>query len=180
MKFSIVLAVDEKNGLWKKWDLAWKIPGDMKYFKDITSQTNDLAKLNAVIMWRKTWESIPSKFRPLSNRINCILSRKLKVEDMWSKIDNFVLHFNSFDHCLSELESKENIENIFIVGWANLYNQVLDNPMLDKIYITKISGDFSCDVFFDGVPEKFELESKSESCNENNIEYNFCIYKKVD
>jgi dihydrofolate reductase len=52
--------------------------------------------------------------------------------------------------------------------------------MLDKIYITKISGDFSCDVFFDGVPEKFELESKSESCNENNIEYNFCIYKKVD
>lgn len=47
----------------------------MAYFKDITSRTHDPTKQNAVIMGRKTWESIPSKFRPLPGRLNVVLSR---------------------------------------------------------------------------------------------------------
>lgn len=47
----------------------------MAYFKDITSRTYDPTKQNAVIMGRKTWESIPSKFRPLPGRLNVVLSR---------------------------------------------------------------------------------------------------------
>ena len=180
MKFSIILAVDEKNWLWKNNDLAWKISADLKYFKEITTKTTDLAKLNAVIMWRKTRESIPSKYRPLPERINCILSRKIKNDDIGSPIDDFVLYFHSLEYCLSELESKENVENIFIIGWANLYNQVLDNPMLDKIYLTKVKWDFGCDVFFDWVSDNFKVESYTDLEEENGIEYNFWVYKKVD
>ncbi len=55
--------------------LPWKIPGDMAYFKELTSRTVDPAKQNAVVMGRKTWESIPAKFRPLAGRLNIILSR---------------------------------------------------------------------------------------------------------
>ena len=179
MKFSIILAVDEKNGIWKNNDLAWDIPSDRKYFKKMTSTTQDLAKMNAVVMWRKTRESIPKRYRPMSNRVSCILTRKIKNDDIWSPIDDFVLYFNSLEHCLSELESKENVENIFIIGWAQLYNQVLDNPMLDKIYLTKIKWDFNCDVFFDWVPEdKFMAESYSDTEIENNIEYSFWVYKR--
>jgi dihydrofolate reductase len=54
----------------------------MKNFKQITTKTTDLAKMNAVIMGRKTWESIPSKYRPLSDRINCILTRQIKNDDI--------------------------------------------------------------------------------------------------
>ena len=180
MKFSIILAVDERNWIWKNNELAWNISADMKYFKKITSETNDLAKHNAVVMWRKTWESIPSKYRPLPNRVNCILSRSLKYDDIWSPIDDFVLYFNSIDHCLSELESKENVENIFIIGWANLYNQVLDNPMLDKIYITKVKWNHDCDVFFEWVPNNFLVESYIDPEVENGIEYSFWVYKKPD
>ena len=132
MKFSIILASDSKNGVWKENNLAWKISEDMKYFKKITSNTQDLAKLNAVIMWRKTWESIPSKYRPLPDRINCILSRTLKHEDINSKIDDFVLYFNDFDHCLNELWSKENIENLewedFELVWYKSH-QVIKAPV---------------------------------------------------
>jgi len=179
MKFSIILAVDDKNWIWKKNNLAWHLPSDMKYFSNITKNTTDLSKMNAVVMWRKTRESIPKQYRPLSDRINCILTRQIQNDDIWSKIDNFVLHFNSLIHCLSELESKENVENIFIIGWATLYNKVLDDPMLDKIYLTKVKWDYNCDVFFDWIPSKdFIVESYTDWEKENDIEYSFWVYKR--
>lgn len=55
--------------------LPWKIPADLAYFKELTVRTSDPAKQNAVIMGRKTWESIPQKFRPLAGRLNIVLSR---------------------------------------------------------------------------------------------------------
>ena len=179
MKINLIVAVDEKNWIWKDWKMAWKLPSDMKYFKKITSDTDDLAKHNAVVMWRKTWESIPSKFRPLPDRVNCILTSNIKNDDIGSKIDDFVLYFNSVEHCLSELEWKENIEEIYIIGWANLYNQVLKMDMLDKIYITKIKWDFKCDVFLDNIPSNFKVESYTDPEIENGIEYSFWVYKKI-
>ncbi len=171
MRFSIILAVDNKNWIWKNGDLAWKLSGDMKYFKNITSSTIDTQKQNVVVMWRKTWDSIPAKFRPLPGRVNCVLSRSYENKDN---------KYSSLENCLSDLEKNKSIENIFIIGWANLYNQVLDNPMLDKIYLTKVEWDYNCDVFFDWVPDNFKLESESEINTENNVEYRFLVYKKVD
>ncbi len=179
LKFSMILAVDDKNWIWRIGDLAWKLRTDLKYFKKITSETLDLAKLNAVIMWKNTWKSIPTKFKPLSNRLNCILSKELIKDNIWSKIDDFVLYFNSFEYCLSELYTKENIENIFVIGWALLYNHALQNDLLEKIYITRVKWDFNCDVFFDWIPNSFILESYTDYEIENCIEYSFQIYKKL-
>lgn len=180
MKVNLILAIDKKNGLWKNNELAWGISEDMKYFKKITSQTQDLAKHNAVIMGRKTRDSIPSKFRPLSDRINCILTRKIKKSDIGSKIDDFVLYFNSIEHCLSELESKQNLEKIFIIWWSQIYNQILKTEFVDKIYLTKIDWDFNCDVFFDWIPKNFIVESYTDKEEQNWIKYSFWVYKKVD
>jgi dihydrofolate reductase len=58
--------------------LAWDIPEDRKYFRKITTKTKDSKKQNAVIMGRKTWESIPKKYRPFPKRYNCILSKSCK------------------------------------------------------------------------------------------------------
>jgi len=178
MKFNLILAVDEKNWLWRNNDLAWRISSDMKYFKNITTKTTDLWKMNAVVMWRKTRESIPCKFRPLSERINCILTKSNSKSDNCNHfIDDFVLYYNSLKLCLSELESRENIGDVFIIWWANLYNQVLNHPMLDKIYLTKIKWDFKCDVFFDWIPEDFIVQSYTDYESEKGIEYSFWVYK---
>ena len=114
-KFSIILAVDEKNGLGKDNDLAWRISADLKYFKKITASTKDFSNTNAVVMGRKTWESIPQKYRPLPYRINCVLSRTITQESKDSQDDDMVLYFNSVESCLEELEKKDDLEQIFII-----------------------------------------------------------------
>jgi dihydrofolate reductase len=179
MKFNMILAVDEKNWIWKHWSLAWNLSTDMKYFKDVTTKTKDLWKMNAVVMWKNTWNSIPIKYKPLDNRINCVLSYSLSKSNIGSKVDDFVLYFESFEDSLNELKSKENVENIFVIWWANLYNYVLNSKFLDKIYITKIKWDFDCDVFFDWVPKNFVVESYTDWQKENWIEFSFWVYKKT-
>lgn len=177
-KFDIILAVDNKNWIWKNNDLAWKINADMKYFKKTTTKTEDLGKINAVIMWRKTRESIPAKFKPLPERINCIISTTLKQENINSKIDDFMLYYSSLDNALEELEKKENVENIFIIWWARLYNESLKHPNLDKIYLTEIDWDFDCDTFVDLDLEDFEVAIKWTIREEDNLRYRFMVYKR--
>jgi dihydrofolate reductase len=81
---------------------------------------------------------------------------------------------------LDELNTKDNIEEIFIIWGSQLYNQVLSRPDLEKIFLTKVQWDFDCDVFFDWVPDDFELESKTDITEENEIKYNFNIYSRKD
>ena len=78
MKFDLIVAADQNLGIGLNGDLPWKLKGDLKYFRNLTIQTQDRNKINAVIMGRTTWESIPDKFRPLPNRLNIILSNSLK------------------------------------------------------------------------------------------------------
>lgn len=179
MKINLILAVDEKNGIWKNWTIPWHIKEDLEYFKKITTQNDDLAKLNALIMWRRTWDSIPSRFRPLSDRINCILTKTIHTNDTDSKIDDFVLYFNSLEKCMQELSTKDNLDEIFIIWWASLYNELVNDKSVHKIYITKIKWDFACDTFFDWIPENFELESTSEDKKEWDYSFKFEVYKRV-
>lgn len=73
---SIVAAVTPKWGIGAKGTIPWRLPGDMALFKKLTSTVTDSSKMNAVIMGRTTWESIPAKFRPLPRRMNIILTSK--------------------------------------------------------------------------------------------------------
>ena len=172
MNFSIILAVDSKNGLGKENTLAWRLSGDMKYFKKTTVLTEKPDDINVVIMGRKTWESIPEKFRPLPGRINCVLTRDKNFEDEWC------VSFNSLDSCLKDIENMKNIWKVFIIWGAKIYNQVLKDSRLEKIYLTQVKWDFGCDVFFDGVPENFQQESCSEAINEWWIEFQFDVWKQ--
>ena len=85
--FSIIVAADLANGIGLKGGLPWHLQKDMALFVKITSKVfeyededeGDKAsrpqRVNACIMGRHTWESIPAKFRPLSSRYNIIVSR---------------------------------------------------------------------------------------------------------
>lgn len=173
--FSIILAVDNENGLWKCWDLAWSIPEDMKYFRDTTTQTKDPNKQNAVIMGRRTWNSIPEKYKPFKNRKNFILSRW--YEDGTSN-ENGVYEFSSFDSCLQAASKMQDIEEIFIIWWSQLYNESIQHPRLKKAYITRIYSKFHCDIFFHGLPLHFKLQSRSEMKEHQWLEFEFSVYER--
>ncbi len=73
--FEIVVAASVNGGIGLAGQLPWHLPQEMARFKALTLQTANNAHSNAVIMGRRTYESIPSKFRPLKGRVNIVLSR---------------------------------------------------------------------------------------------------------
>lgn len=172
LKFSIIAAADENLGIGINNTLPWRLPGDLKYFSEVTSKADEGMR-NAVIMGRKTWESLPEKHRPLKDRLNVVLSRGT-VE-----LPDGVILEHSLDEALEHIRDMEDIDQIFIIGGANLYAQAIDHPNADALYLTEILQSFDCDAFFPTFQEKgFELESRSEEQEENGIAYRFAVFRK--
>ena len=69
ISFDLVVSMDGDSGIGKAGGLPWHLPADVRRFKELTSSTQSPDKKNVVVMGRKTWESLPQKFRPLRNRI---------------------------------------------------------------------------------------------------------------
>lgn len=83
---SLVIAATLDYGIGMDGKLPWLLPSDMAFFKRVTSHTNVATKQNAVIMGRKTWASIPTRFRPLQGRLNVVLSKTPGIREYvtWS------------------------------------------------------------------------------------------------
>lgn len=73
-RFTLVVAATLADGIGHGSRLPWKLPKEMAYFARVTTNAPE-GRMNAVIMGRKTWESIPAKFRPLKNRLNLVFSK---------------------------------------------------------------------------------------------------------
>jgi dihydrofolate reductase len=73
-RLTIIIAATKANGIGVNNSIPWHLHNDLKYFAQVTSKATD-GQQNAVIMGKKTWESIPKKNRPLPNRLNIVLSR---------------------------------------------------------------------------------------------------------
>jgi len=170
-KFSIIVAVDEKNWIWKNNDLAWHISADLKNFRKITTDAEEW-KQNAVIMWRKTWESIPEKFKPLPWRKNFILTSQKNFLE-WKNFSNEVKIFSDFDQCLKKISENKNLDKIFVIWWWEIYKTAINHQNCEKIFLTKVFWDFWCDKFFPKIPEKFKKVFESEIFEENGIKFQF-------
>ena len=186
--FQLVVAATKQLGIGKNGSLPWKLPGDMAYFKDITTKTSDSTKRNAVIMGRKTWESIPTKFRPLKNRLNVVLTRKQLDENdsrsangsSISSSESDVVKCSSLHSAISLLTSTEykgHLEHIFVIGGGQVYKEAVEAPECAVIHLTLIESDFECDTFFPEIdPKRFALWSAAPPQSDNNIKYHFLCY----
>jgi dihydrofolate reductase len=115
-----------------KGGIPWKIPEDMKFFKDTTMG-------GVVIMGRKTWDSIPIKFRPLPGRINVIVTRHhqdLTVEE--PKEIYYVVR--SVEDGIKFAEEFEPGRPVYIIGGGQIYNHCLDNGLVDRVLASEIKG----------------------------------------
>lgn len=78
-RLTIVVAATISNGIGRAATLPWRLPKEMSFFRQITSAAPE-GSMNAVVMGRATWESIPKKFRPLPKRLNVVISRNTQYE----------------------------------------------------------------------------------------------------
>lgn len=130
-KYNIILAIDEKGGIGKDGGIPWKSPEDMKYFKETTQG-------HAVVMGRKTYESLPPRTRPLPDRLNIVLSHSV------GEGEGFITQWNLFDAL--ETAIRQGHEKSFIIGGASVYNEVLKEPRdINEIHLTLVKGDYNCD-----------------------------------
>lgn len=158
---SMIVAIDKNNGIGKNNNLLVHIKEDLQYFKKITEG-------HTVVMGYNTWLSLP--FKPLKNRENIVLtSKEIQLEG--------AIVFNDIDHLLSHLETL-NEEEVFIIGGASLYNQMLNYA--DRLYVTHIFEDFNADTFFPEITNEWEIiKISAEKCNiKHDHPHIYTIYEK--
>ncbi|HYE82497.1 MAG TPA: dihydrofolate reductase [Clostridia bacterium] len=156
-----IVAVDLDWGIGYKGCLLQRIPGDMKFFKQMT-----LGKV--VIMGRETFESLPGK-EPLTDRINIIMSRKECFGD------DRIIVCHSLDEIFHEIE-KYKSEDVFVIGGESVYTQLL--PFCTEAYITRIENRYTADKFFTDLDKdpSWELTSVSDPQVYKDISYRFTKY----
>ena len=162
MKISMIAAVGKNNELGKGNDLVFKLPADMKHFKDITTG-------HIVIMGRKTYESIG---KPLPNRKNIVVTRDKKYASHGVNV------IYSLEGAIKQLKNID--QEIFIIGGGEIYKEAM--KFADKIYLTEINAtDKNADVFFpEIIPIVFgETKRKHHKKDEKNIyDYDFVEYER--
>jgi dihydrofolate reductase len=145
VSLNLVVAACTNRGIGIKGRLPWKLGADMAFFKKITSYTNDTTRKNAVLMGRKTWDSIPAKFRPLPNRINVIISSTLESS---AEGDVFVARsFEAAVRLLSSATLSRRLERVFVIGGESVYKAALESGLCERIYLTQVLQEFECDAF---------------------------------
>ncbi len=167
--FDLVVAADRERGIAKGGMIPWRLPSDMRYFKKLTRETRDPECQNAVLMGRKTWESLPDSARPLRGRINVVLSREQRLQ-----LPVGVWHARSFDAALAALGDPvvtAEVENIFVIGGAEIYATAMQRPDCRYIYYTRVAAVFDCDVSFPMFERGFVCEALLQSGTDGGLDY---------
>ena len=154
--FDIVVAVCKKYGIGYLGQLPWPhIKEDMKHFYELTTSGNGAT--NAVIMGRKTWDSLPVSVKPLPKRDNYVLTRNA---DRFEGPSNVKL-FSDFDDAVRDACATH--DHVFVIGGAQIYKLAIDHPGLRYIYLTRILADYKFDTAFPYPPNhQFVKVSQSD------------------
>ncbi len=171
--FSIVVAMDQKQGIGRKNNLPWHLKCDLQHFKEITTTTQDKNKRNVVIMGRKTWDSLPAQFRPLPGRVNIVITRNPDI-----KFPQGVLRADGLQQALELGAPSGAIESVYVIGGAQIFEQAIALKECLKIYMTQILHSFDCDTFFPRFVDYFQHDVSSPRYVENEISYLFAEYSR--
>lgn len=165
----LIVALDKNNGIGKDGTIPWHIPEDLKRFSRLTRTTTDPDKHNAVIMGRKTWESLPEKFRPLPNRTNVVLTLSDSEFPGATAVHSFCDALGFVDH-------NPAVERIFVIGGAAVYKNAI--KYADSIYVTALDIEVVCDVFFPIIGPEFALSAWEAMHHHCGIDFEYLRYRR--
>ncbi|KAI1404070.1 dihydrofolate reductase-like domain-containing protein [Hypoxylon fuscum] len=159
-ELTLVVAATRNMGIGRSGTLPWTgLKKEMAYFARVTKRLlppSAPATMNAVIMGRKTWDSIPPKFRPLKGRLNIVVSRshaEVVELDPQGKgaAEEGPVRVGSLEQAVSYLKtsgSAAKIGRAFVIGGAQIYGAALELKEARRVLLTRVMSDFECDTFF--------------------------------
>lgn len=156
MSITLIAGIAKNNCIGKNGTLPWHIPEDLKHFKKLTTG-------KIVLMGRKTWESLPEKFRPLPNRKNIVITRQQAYTvpdsvEVYNNIpDAFAAHKNS---------------DMMIIGGGEIYKKTID--LAHYLEITHVHQTVEGDAFFPDIDPNTWIPIQEEHHND----YSFITYKR--
>jgi dihydrofolate reductase len=167
---TLIVAATPTNGIGKNGALPWPmLKKEMAYFARVTKrvptststssnvsnaegeQTKSLPR-NAVIMGRKTWDSIPPKFRPLKDRTNIVISSQER--SALNGVTDDVIVSSSILNGLSELEAAVQggrapaLGRAYVIGGARIYDAAMELEQTKHVLLTRVAREYECDTFF--------------------------------
>ncbi len=140
--------------------LPWHLPEDMAHFKRTTLG-------HPVIMGRKTWDSLPPKFRPLPGRLNIVVTRDPQWQaDGASRAGSLE---EALAHCPSAADA-------WVIGGAQIYAAAL--PLADTAVVTEIARDFEGDAFAPAFGPEWKATAREAHTADNGLPFAFVTYTR--
>jgi len=159
---SVVAAVPRNGAIGRDGQLLWREPQDQRHFRHVTMGS-------PVLMGRKTWDSLPERFRPLPGRRNLVLSR----DPAW-RADG-AEPVASLD---AALQAAAGAAKLSVIGGAQIY--ALAMPRADELVLTEIDADLDGDTFFPPWERKrFAEIARERHTSETGVPYSFVTYTRI-
>jgi dihydrofolate reductase len=166
LELNLIVAATPEGGIGAGGSLPWRLPRDMAWFAALTRQripalcgapgsgAGDAAVLNTVIMGRRTWASIPPRFRPLAGRRNIVLSRSGDL-DLPAGVERAPSLEAALALCSSAATStpgSSSSSTIWVIGGTSVYAAALAHPAAARVFLTRVQSPpelaVSCDTHF--------------------------------
>ncbi|WP_310386464.1 dihydrofolate reductase [Roseateles sp.] len=163
-KISLIAGVAKDGAIGRANQLLWRLPADLARFKALTLG-------HAVIMGRKTWDSLPAKFRPLPGRRNLVLTRNPDVQ-----LDG-AEPFGSLEQALAACAGQT---RVFVIGGAEIYALAL--PLAERLELTEVEQVYpDADSFFPAWDRaRFKQVARESGLDPEGLRYDFVSYKKSE
>jgi dihydrofolate reductase len=159
----LIAAVARNGAIGLGNQLLWNEPADQRHFRETTQG-------HAVLMGRKTWDSLPPRFRPLPNRRNVVLSRQAGLQVPGAELQP------SLQTALQALQGEQ---RVFVIGGGNLYAQAL--PLANELVLTEIDADLHGDVFFPAFDrQQWQPVHTRPARAADGTNYSFVRYRRMD
>ena len=161
MKIGLIWAQARNRVIGKNGVMPWHLPEDLAHFKRVTLN-------HPVIMGRKTWDSIPPRFRPLPGRTNIVVTR----QPDWN--ENGAQRTSSLREAL---QLCENSAQVWIIGGAQIYAQAL--PLADELVVTEIDAAFDGDAHAPAIGPDWREVARERIVAASGLPLSFVIWHRL-
>ena len=158
MELALIYARAANGTIGKDGTMPWHLPEDLAHFKQLTTGC-------PVVMGRKTWDSLPARFRPLPGRRNIVITR----QGDWNQ--NGVQHASSLREALQMCEQDA---TVWVMGGAQIYAQALH--LADRVEVTEIAQDFEGDAFAPVLGPEWTQAVRKDHVGAGGLPFSFVRY----